>query len=191
MIVGVVGLAGAGKDTFAEVLVEEYGYKRVSFADKMREALLALDPIVHLDYSDVWAGEPVRLSAAVTMHGWDRAKRDIPEVRQLLQRMGTEVGRDLFGLDFWVDQALCCVGPADKVVVTDVRFDNEADAIRKRHGLLVRINRPGIEPLPGGHASEALAGRAAFQGIEVPNTEGIDRLHTHARAVMAVHGVTP
>ena len=49
MIIGISGYATAGKDTIGEILVENHGFRRIAFADKLREVLLALNPIVDLD----------------------------------------------------------------------------------------------------------------------------------------------
>ena len=92
MIVGLSGYARSGKDTVSELLVLNYGFKRMAFADGIREALLALNPILH---------DGMRLNEIVQMYGWDVAKSK-DEVRRLLQVMGTEVGRKLIHEDVWV-----------------------------------------------------------------------------------------
>lgn len=159
-LIGLTGLAGAGKDEAAKALVED-GWKREAFADRMRTAILALDPWVDVKgdpNGDLYAE---RLSDIVDALGWDTAKREFPEVRRLLQKFGTEAGRDIHGLDCWVDLVITpWRDPSQNVdrvdlVVTDVRFENEAQAIREAGGVVVRITRPGLDRLPGGHASEA------------------------------------
>lgn len=160
--VALTGLARSGKDTAGRLLVEGYGYHRVSFADNVRRVALAIDPYIgrHLP-----SGEPERLSTTVDAYGWDSAK-SIPEVRRLLQVIGTEAGRDIFGVDHWTNLALGAVeGIAAPLVFTDVRFGNEALAARKRGQIdgrgtiVVRLTRSeGNETLAnglGGHASEA------------------------------------
>ena len=137
------GYARSGKDTVAELLCLNYGYKRVSFADPMRQALYVLSP--KLD-------NIVRLSEYVDDYGWDVAKQN-QEVRRLLQVFGTEVGRKMFGLDFWIDIALKDLSGDTQVVISDVRFPNEADAIAKLGGSVWRINRKNHSAV-NGHASE-------------------------------------
>jgi dephospho-CoA kinase len=44
MIIGLSGYARSGKDTVAELLCLNYGFRRISFADPMREAILILNP---------------------------------------------------------------------------------------------------------------------------------------------------
>lgn len=147
MLIGLHGYAGAGKDTVAKLL-GDYGYERIAFADKLREALIGLNPVVVVE-----GGRGIRLAPLVRAHGWDKLKRSVPEVRGLLQRLGTEAGRNIHGEDVWVRLALCSVLPADNRVITDVRFPNEAAAIRTRGGVMVNVLRPGCGPV-NDHASE-------------------------------------
>ncbi|ANH49377.1 P-loop containing nucleoside triphosphate hydrolase [Freshwater phage uvFW-CGR-AMD-COM-C440] len=143
MLIGLSGYARSGKDTVAELLCLNYGYKRVSFADPMRQALYVLSPKID---------NIVRLSEYVDDYGWDVAKQN-QEVRRLLQVFGTEVGRKMFGLDFWIDIALKDLSGDTQVVISDVRFPNEADAIAKLGGSVWRINRKNHSAV-NGHASE-------------------------------------
>jgi hypothetical protein len=143
MIVGLSGYARSGKDTVAELLCLNYDYKRVSFADPMREALYVLSPRID---------SIVRLSEYVDDYGWDTAKQN-PEVRRLLQVFGTEIGRKQFGTDFWVDMALKDLDSNSLVVISDVRFPNEAEAIKKLGGSIWRINRHNHSAV-NGHLSE-------------------------------------
>jgi hypothetical protein len=143
LLIGLSGYARSGKDTVAELLCLNYGYKRVSFADPMRQALYVLSPKID---------NIVRLSEYVDDYGWDVAKQN-QEVRRLLQVFGTEVGRKMFGLDFWIDIALKDLSGDTQVVISDVRFPNEADAIAKLGGSVWRINRKNHSAV-NGHASE-------------------------------------
>lgn len=142
LLIGLSGYAGSGKDEAAKVLVAG-GWRRDAFADRLRTFLYALNPLIP---GHVGAGN-LRLANVVDAYGWDAAKRTFPEVRQLLQRCGTEAGRAVLGSEVWVDALMREFDPANEaLVVTDVRFPNEADAIRKAGGVLVRIERPGVGP---------------------------------------------
>lgn len=191
-LIGLTGLAGSGKDEAAKALVAQ-GWKRDAFADRMRTALLALNPIIAFDVERYGpeTGECIvmeRLAVIVERLGWDRAKREYDEVRRLLQKFGTEAGREIHGEDCWVD-ALFADWDAlrSPLVVTDVRFNNEANAIRARGGKVVRITRPGVEPLPGNHASEAGVS-ASFIDYEISNVGTIAQLH---EATLRAAGVKP
>ena len=132
MIIGLSGYAQAGKDTVAQMLVEDYGYTRLGFADIIKKACYYLDPIISLD--------GMRLGHAVDKYGWDEVKL-IPEVRRLLQVMGSEVGRDLIDPQIWIELTMFNVKAEDKIVISDVRFRNEAEEIKWRHGQVWRVSR--------------------------------------------------
>lgn len=153
-LIGLSGYAQSGKDTLAGFLVKDHGFTRVAFADKLREALYALNPRLNGDADSEW-----RLQDEVDLYGWEYAKKD-PEVRTLLQRMGTEAGRAIHGPDLWVDAAFRGIEEADRrtgqfplYVFTDCRFPSEADAIVARGGIVVRVVRRGFEPV-NAHPSE-------------------------------------
>ena len=153
MIIGLSGYAQVGKDTVANYLVKNYGYRRIAFADPIREALYRLNPKVNI--ADM-VGVP--LATAVDGLGWENVKVDSEDTRQLLQRLGTEVGRELFDKNFWVYQAFKGVSSDDKVVFTDVRFQNEADHIKSYYGQVWRINKLNHGPVNGHESETAIAG---------------------------------
>jgi hypothetical protein len=155
MIIGLSGYAQAGKDTVAELLCLNYGYHRRAFADPMRDAIYTLNPIVFNLNS--------RVADLVDEYGWDVAKAN-PEVRRLLQVFGTDVGRKMFNENFWVDIALAGLHDKHRVVISDVRFPNEADAIKKLGGQVWRINRHNHAPV-NGHKSEHAMDNYMFKHV--------------------------
>lgn len=154
MIMALAGYAGAGKDSVADVLVAERGFIKYSWADTLRQAAAALNPIVDAD-----GGHILRYNDVIDMVGYTEAKIQFPEVRLVLQRLGTEVGRNLISDTVWVDATLAHIerecSPFDNIVIADTRFPNEANAIKSRTGgnLVVRVTRPGIGP-ESDHPSE-------------------------------------
>lgn len=171
MIIGLSGYAQTGKDTIAKYLIDNYGYRRIAFADPLREALYNLDPII----SDIPEVPGVSLANAVDNLGWELLKQGSPQTRNLLQRMGTEVGRKMFGTDFWVYQAFKNVLSDDKIVFTDVRFPNEYAHIKSHFGKVFRVEKPGIEAV-NAHISETALDNYDFDGILV-NDGSIEKLH--------------
>jgi hypothetical protein len=147
-ILGLSGWARNGKDTVADHLISNYGYERVSFAAPMKEALYRLNPKITINGIP---SLPVKLG--VDLYGWDSLKEHGPEIRELLQRFGTEVGREMFGEDFWVNAAIDGIDDGSRVIVSDVRYPNEADAIKKLGGEVWRVVRPGFGAA-NDHASE-------------------------------------
>jgi hypothetical protein len=155
MIIGLSGYARSGKDTVADLLCLNYAYSRHAFADQIRQVIYRLNPIVGCTLK----GDVVHLSEEMMYNSWDYVK-DNTDVRRLMQVMGTEVGRNLFGENFWVDQAFKQL-EHDDIVFTDVRFPNEADAIRNKGGQVWRVNRLNGEPI-NDHDSETAMDDYAF-----------------------------
>jgi len=148
IVVGLSGYARSGKDTVANILVEHYGFKRFAFADKLRDCVYALNPYVYGFSSEIQevglrSLKFERLQDVIDRHGWDGYKESIygPEIRELLQRMGTEVGRDIIGEDTWVKGLDSETG---RIVVTDMRFPNEYARVVANKGQTWRIERPGV-----------------------------------------------
>ncbi|AUG87249.1 deoxynucleoside monophosphate kinase [Streptomyces phage Omar] len=141
LIIGLAGYARSGKNEAAEALVQ-YGWRQAAFADKLRDFLYALDPLI----PGHWGAGHLRLRKLVDATGWDYAKTTYPEVRALLQRAGTEAGRRVLGENVWVDALFREHADAPALVVTDVRFPNEARAVADRGGVLIRVVRPGVGP---------------------------------------------
>jgi uncharacterized protein (DUF2132 family) len=149
MIIGLTGYAQSGKDTFANILVEDYGFKRIAFADKIRQFLYEVNPMVGCSPSGY-------LKDLVDLVGWDAAKQE-PQVRRLLQDLGVGA-RTIFGENFWVDQVVNQFGHSwwgydTNVVITDVRFTNEAEAIKSKGGQIWRVKRSAVSAV-NSHVSE-------------------------------------
>lgn len=169
-VIGLTGFARSGKGSVAEHLIKTYGFVHISFADILRELASAVNPVVSWPEDDDLATSPIYYNDALEMYGYDRAKEVYPEFRRFLQRMGTEGGRrvlkDSIWVDKWEEKTKAAISEGKSVVASDVRFLNEAKAIRElrfeqSHGVrnpipvkeVWRINREGIGPLSE-HSSE-------------------------------------
>ena len=142
MIIGLSGYAQSGKDTVADILVAKYGYKRVAFADPIRKLLYELNPHLNKHHS---------LQEFVDEYGWDTAKKT-SEVRSLLQNLGV-AARKVIDEDVWVNAAFNQTNEPGNYVITDVRFENEADKVKEFGGEVWRVKRPGVEAV-NSHISE-------------------------------------
>jgi hypothetical protein len=153
--IGLNGYAQSGKDTTGKVITELYGHVRMSFADVLREALERLNPIVSFDAFN--GHEFVRLREVVESIGWEEAKREYAEFRRLQQAMGTEVGRWL-DPDIWVNKVAQQINAthSPNFVFTDCRFPNEARFIKRKGGIIVRIERPGVTAINAHESEKAL-----------------------------------
>ena len=182
-VIGILGRKQSGKGTAAQRLTRRHGYVEISLADPIREALLALDPWIY--------GTEMRLSDAIEWLGWDLAKEQIPEIRRLMQRMGTEVGRDIIGETVWttiahrhIEQLL---NAGRRVVVPDVRFPNEMKMIGDLGGTLIRIERPDLPADTDGHSSEH-AWRESVRNVTTVRNDGdIDQLNTRIDRIVNTH----
>ncbi|PPS86423.1 deoxynucleotide monophosphate kinase family protein [Streptomyces sp. MH60] len=156
MNIGIIGRARAGKDTAGKWLVDNRGYRRVAFADALKEAALKVDPAIPFPRRCPGQEERLvmRLSEVVTTYGWERGKDLTPEVRRFLQELGAAV-RDI-DEDFWLRAAMKKVVEANDAsvpaVITDVRYPNEAASLKRAGFHLVYIDRPGVPQMD--HASE-------------------------------------
>ena len=155
-VIGIMGRKRAGKNEFADALARASGRASgvytVAFADAIRDIMYAVDPII--GYED---GEFVRYATVIDEYGYEAAK-DYPEFRQFAQRLGTEGGRAVFGESVWVDIVMRKVERlpvSSLVLIPDVRFPNEYEAIKDWGGFVVRVDRPSlVDDAADGHASE-------------------------------------
>lgn len=163
-VIGIAGYARAGKDTVAQYLSMRYSYKKVAFADGIRDALFALNPDITVAHPETREKARMPLQTAVFSFGWEQLKTLSDDVRPLLQRFGTEVGRELWGDRFWVSRLFLENAGERKLVISDVRYWNEAQEIRRRGGEVWCIQRPNGHPA-NGHASESDLNNYEFDRI--------------------------
>lgn len=153
MIIGLAGFARTGKDTVGKMLIENHNFTRISFASPVYKGLYDFNPVVatKIFYHRTELGNSpeaikIRLQEIVDSIGWERAKVEYEEIRTLLQRYGTEAGRNIHGQDCWVK--LACekikAEPNVNFVVTDVRFPNEVQALKALGAVLVQVTRKGV-----------------------------------------------
>lgn len=145
MIIGFVGFIGSGKDTAADYLVNFHGFRRDSFANTLKDAVAA-----------VFGWDRVLLEGRTKearewreqVDTWWAERLGIKHLtpRWILQYWGTEVCRNGFHDDIWIASVENKMRKTkDNIVISDVRFPNEIQAIHNAGGLVVRIKR-GPEP---------------------------------------------
>ncbi len=174
-ILGLSGAAGSGKDTVAQILVERYGFVKVALADPLKRMVRQTWPFT---CEQLWGPSERR---SETPAGATR-----PTAREALQLLGTEWGRKL-DEDVWINCAMEIAGrlleggwwyedtkgavrveterfpvesvaPPAGVVISDVRFDNEAQKIKKAGGEVWSVvGRSALLPIGGlaDHPTEA------------------------------------
>ena len=124
LIIGFAGKARSGKDTAGKYLVEEYQFLRYSFAQPLKDATKIM---FHLTDKQIENKEK-------PAEPWGRSPRE------LYQKVGTDIARNI-DVNVWVKGADMFVkkNPERSVVVTDVRFSNEAFWIRDQGGIVVYL----------------------------------------------------
>ena len=183
-VLGLAGHAGVGKNAAADYLCSAYGYRQIALAGSLKASLLMLDPLVQIGTSQVAVR---RLSKIVNAIGWDAAKRRYPEVRALLQRYGDAV-RFLYPEIFvhYVNRVIAAA-PNVRVVVTDVRFPNEATELDNGDALIVEIIRPAVGAV-NAHPSEQPLPRRLVDDMIV-NDGTLEDLHRAVDDLLARHGL--
>ncbi|MGW3177744.1 deoxynucleotide monophosphate kinase family protein [Kitasatospora sp. NPDC001119] len=177
--IALIGRARSGKDTAAKVLAG-YGYARLALADPLKQMAYDIDPVIGVELLGVDAPALVRLADAVDRYGWERVKDEFPQARRFLQRLGTEGVRRHVAEDFWITRRVKAAAASQRpVVVTDVRFDNEVDALRAAGFAVWFIDRGAPD---GEHPSEQLGPEQADQVIA--NTGTLVDFHARIREAL-------
>lgn len=128
VLIGLIGFKNSGKDTVADYLVRQHGFHKLAFADPVKEVCKIMfqleteqlhDPLRKEQLDERWGMTP----------------------RSMMQKVGTDMIRTMWGEDFWVRNMNARVRHhgSDNIVISDVRFRNEAEWIQLKGGLLLRI----------------------------------------------------
>lgn len=168
MILGICGAAGSGKDTIGQWLVRRQGATIHKFADPLYAAISAITGLSVPELQDRRRKEePLSWLPAASP-------------RRLLQTIGTEWGRDTIHPDIWILATFRRIDASEAAwsVITDVRFDNEAEAIRARGGYVWSVARPrpaALSRVEATHSSEAGVSPHLIDD-QIANTGSIDDL---------------
>ncbi len=144
MILGVTGRIGSGKDTIADYLCTFHGFKRVSFAASLKDAVAA---VFNWDRELLEGSTKSSREWREQIDEWwsERLGMKITP-RWVLQYWGTDVLRNNFHSDIWVASVENKLRTTkDNIVITDCRFANEVEAIKRAGGTTCRVER-GEEP---------------------------------------------
>jgi len=136
MLIGLAGWKQSGKSTAANHLINQHDFWEQSWAWGLKEVIGR--QLFNLDDEILYGDSPKREEV---ISEWGMSGREI------LQKVGTDLFRKQIHPDFWVMALLPRLREAlsndRKVVVSDCRFPNEADAVSKLGGKMVRIVRIG------------------------------------------------
>ena len=149
-IIGINGVIGSGKDTAATMIQSilnpsEWEIKKFAYKLKSIVSILTGIPLESL--------EDINIKNSNMSYEWDI--NGVPQTyRDALQRIGTDALRNIFHKNTWVNALFADLKPSSKWIISDLRFDNEFDAIKNNKGLCIKIIRPTTEPKTPKHESE-------------------------------------
>ena len=206
-IVGVGGLLTSGKDAFADYLVTSWGYTKTFMSHPLHQWMLTQNPWIKLDKRilcmENWYWEPGEFHSyreIVHQVGYTEAKEQT-EIRQALQRIGTECGRKLISENVWVDAMRREIENAQargitNVVVTGIRYENELKMIQRLGGETVWIERPSARAAheekirktdsTARHSSETTLDQERFDSV-IANDGDLEQLFAKADRWVGVH----
>lgn len=180
ILIGLAGPAGCGKDTAADYLCDRHGFVSYSFAQPLKSMLAAM-----LGLSDQELAEQYLTR--------EKKEQPIPALgkspRELLQTLGTEWGRLTIDTNLWLNIAQIRLGSmqdqfphARGIVISDVRFCNEANWIRYCRGTVVHVDRQAAIPVRA-HISERGPDRMASDAI-LDNSGTLNSLYLRLDALV-------
>lgn len=143
MIIGVSGIQGSGKDTLGKILIENYGFIKVSFAETLKDITSI---IFNWDRNLLEGSTPEsREFREKKDEWWSKELNQEITPRKMLQYLGTEVFRNNFNQDIWVKiikrKLIEYINLNKNVVITDCRFPNEVLMVQKLGGIIIKIIR--------------------------------------------------
>lgn len=165
-LIALVGLAGAGKDTLADHLVDRHGYYKRGFATPLYEEVARAFGV-----TIEWLADRTRKEVPQTALMLNNAMEREPEFvydmfdegvpptlplspRQVLQWWGTEYRRSR-DENYWIRKMDEFFYTHHPIVIIDMRFENEARWAKDNNAFIVRVTRAGLAPVEGKHASAA------------------------------------
>ena len=195
-------------------LEEQSGWEIKKWAGKLKEIASMLTGIPKHKFEDQefkktnlpeeW--NEIQSTVRYTQKGSYITEQFVPmTVRNFLQKLGTDGLRDGLHENVWVNALMSDYTPDDvqwadgplggyepgtefpNWVITDTRFPNEADAIRKKDGILIRVERPGVKPV-NNHASETSLDDYNFDHY-IPNDGTVEDLAEKIKDVLQFHKI--
>jgi hypothetical protein len=181
VIVGLSGFAGVGKDEARTVMCVEAGFIGDAFAARLRILALFLDP--YFPEASDW------YSHLIARFGYDTAKREYRCIREYLIKLG-DGGRRILCPEVWRDAVLppstsaayaAFMANPQPLVISDVRYPNEALRIKEMGGKVIRITRPGFFAV---HETEARSLAETPYDVEIINDGTVEEFRAKVLSVI-------
>jgi hypothetical protein len=161
MVIGLTGKARSGKDTIAEHLRNYYFFDHYWFSKPMKDA-------------------------AKIIFGWDdrHLYGDLKEIvdlrygispRVALQTLGTEWGRECINKDLWINRAKTEIELHENIVISDCRFNNEAEMIIAAGGLVINVIRLNTKNVASHVSESGISPR--FISFDIENSGNLSELY--------------
>ena len=162
-LISVSGKKGSGKNLVAAIITDltydQAHWEVKSFADKLKYITCSLigctrEQLENREFKEKELGEEwwywciFKTSQRVSyLDNKEFDKSDLsvnlikPTVRELLQEVGTDAMRNVIHPNIWVNGLFADYNASSKWIISDTRFPNEIESIKKHNGLTIRINR--------------------------------------------------
>lgn len=158
MIIGIIGPKGSGKSTLANIIKEQYKYEILSFASTVKD----ISSIIFGYDRELLEGSTIesRIWRETVDKNWSQILNKDITPRITLQIIGTEFGRNILGQNIWVEVLKNKIFNQDlnqnykNVIISDIRYENEAQFIRNNKGILIRVSKSNSESQSEIHSSE-------------------------------------
>lgn len=174
-LIGLVGVKHSGKDTVANYIKSNYEHVTThAFAKPLKEACKTL-----FLFTDEQLHDPSQKEKMDER--WNMSPR------QAFQFIGTDVFRKTICSDFWLLHFSFWFEQLQKtdnqiVVITDVRFQNEVDLLKKMGGTIIKINRQ--TELQDNHESEQGIHTLVNIDYEINNNSSLDDLYKETNSLI-------
>ena len=185
VLIGIMGQKGSGKTTCANHLKDNYGFIEKSFADPLKRACQELFSLTdHQIYGT-------------------QQEKETPDKRwfnctprKMLQFVGTDllrnnlekimpgIGVDIFvhAFKIWYEQEIS-KNPNINIVLSDVRFQNEVNLVQELGGIVVKINRNGLDTTDM-HPSEIEMQNISTYNFTIDNNQTLERLYKKINCII-------
>jgi len=170
MIIGILGNKGHGKDTISDHLVSKYQFHKKAFGNPLKEICQTLFGFSH----DQLYGN----RKEITDKYWGITPR------KAMQFVGTDLFRNKMnelipGIshNFWLECMRRQSGKYDRLVISDVRFQNEVDFIHEMNGIVIKVER-GNKEIKDNHTSESEIRQIVNYDFYVENNSDLHTLYS-------------
>ena len=176
-IIGISGKLGSGKDTLADFIIKQASFEKKSYAYKLK----TIGAFLTGTEEELWFTQEGK---NVFLPDWNLT------IGEFQQKLGTEAIRTGLHPQAWIIALFADLTPTSQWVITDMRFRNEALAVKEKGGVLIRINGDPAKTRENSkrdlnHPSETdLDHFDGWDGV-YSNSGSLENLETYAKLVLA------